>query len=199
MRCCPNSGRTKALDNKTQYDAGLEPIVGSGVLLRPITADDTPLIVRWRNTEAVRQNFIFREPFTAEMHTNWLNTKVATGAVVQYMILDRETGERVGSVYFRDIDRRNRSAEYGVFIGEESARGKGLGSETARIFTDFGFNVLGLYRISLRLLSENTQAEKSYLNAGFKREGVFHDMVFLDGKYRDITFMAKLNGGEKND
>ena len=51
-------------------------IYGERVLLRPITAEDTPLIVKWRNTESVRRNFIFREPFTAEMHENWLRTRV---------------------------------------------------------------------------------------------------------------------------
>ena len=169
-------------------------IYGERVLLRPITAEDTPLIVKWRNTESVRRNFIFREPFTAEMHENWLRTRVATGQVLQYIIVDRESGESVGSVYFRDVDKANRSAEYGIFIGEESARGKGLGSETARIFTDFGFRELKLHRISLRLLADNVVAEKSYTNGGFCREGLFRDMVKLDGVYRDVLFMAKLNG-----
>ena len=82
-------------------------------------------------------------------------------------------------------------------IGEEAARGKGLGSEVARIFTDFGFNELKLHRISLRLLADNTQAEKSYANGGFRREGLFRDMVRLDGKYRDVLFMAKLNGEDE--
>ena len=45
---------------------------------------------------------------------------------VQYIILDNADGKPVGSVYYRDIDNHNRSAEYGIFIGEESARGKGL-------------------------------------------------------------------------
>ena len=123
-------------------------IESARILLRPITAADTPLIVKWRNTESVRRNFIFREPFTAEMHENWLRTRVATGQVIQYIIVDRESGESVGSVYFRDVDRKNHSAEYGIFIGEEAARGKGLGSETARVFTDFGFEELKLHRIS---------------------------------------------------
>ncbi len=112
---------------------------GAAVMLRPITDADTDLIVKWRNTPSVVQNFIFRQTFTPEMHRSWLATKVATGQVVQYIIVDKADGKPVGSVYYRDIDPHNRSAEYGIFIGEESARGKGLGTETARLFTDFGF------------------------------------------------------------
>ena len=94
------------------------------------------------------QNFIFRQTFTPEMHRSWLATKVATGQVVQYIILDNADGKPVGSVYYRDVDNHNRSAEYGIFIGEESARGKGLGTETARLFTQFGVDTLHLHRIS---------------------------------------------------
>ena len=99
-------------------------------------------------------------------------------------------------MYYRDVDQANHSAEYGIFIGEPAARGKGFGTETARLFTQFGFETLGLHRISLRLLAENLPARRSYEKAGFVLEGTFHDMVVLDGRYRDVVFMAKLAGAE---
>lgn len=174
----------------------LPVINGKKVRLRPISHADTADIVRWRNDPKVQQFFIFREPFTREMHENWLNTKVAKGDVIQYMILDKKSGKSVGSVYFRDIDHENESAEYGIFIGEEDYRGKGFGSETAKIFTAFGLDVLRLHRISLRLLAANRIARRSYERAGFVTEGVFSDMVKLDGEFTDIVFMAKLGEEE---
>lgn len=177
------------------FDWNRQPVLtGEKVVLRPITPEDTSLIVKWRNTPSVRNNFIFREPFTPEMHLAWLRNKVATGQVVQYVIQRAEDGLPVGSVYFRDLDQENRSAEYGIFIGEESARGQGIGTETARLFVRYGFEELGLHRISLRLLRENGAAYRSYQKAGFREEGIFRDMVRLDGEYRDVVFMAVLKG-----
>ena len=170
----------------------LPVLEGAAVRLRPIADADTDLIVKWRNTPSVVQNFIFRQTFTPEMHRSWLATKVATGQVVQYIIIDKADDKPIGSVYYRDMDNHNRSAEYGIFIGEESARGKGLGTETAKLFTDFGFAELQLHRISLRVLAENTAARRSYEKAGFVQEGVFRDMELLDGQYRDVVFMARL-------
>lgn len=170
----------------------LPVLEGAAVRLRPIADADTDLIVKWRNTPSVVQNFIFRQTFTPEMHRSWLATKVATGQVVQYIIIDKADDKPIGSVYYRDIDNHNRSAEYGIFIGEESARGKGLGTETAKLFIDFGFAELQLHRISLRVLAENTAARRSYEKAGFVQEGVFRDMELLDGQYRDVVFMARL-------
>lgn len=167
-------------------------IQGEKVRLRPITMSDTELIVKWRNNPRVRENFIFQEQFTNEMHEEWMHSRVSTREVVQYIIEDIDMDRPVGSVYFRDIDQINGSAEYGIFIGEDMARGKGLGSETACLFSQFGFDVLGLHRIFLRVLGENQNAYRSYEKAGFKTEGIARDMVYLNGKYHDVIFMAVL-------
>ncbi len=172
----------------------LPVINGERLYLRPITDADTEDIVRWRNDPGVWQYFLFREPFTPEMHRNWLKNKVETGRVVQYIIVERERGASVGSVYFRDVDPVNESAEYGIFIGEPWARGRGLGTETARLFTRFGLDVLRLHRISLKVLGGNEVARRSYEKAGFQTEGVFHDYVKLGGVFTDVVFMAQLGG-----
>ena len=166
-------------------------IVGHNVILKQITMQDTDLIVKWRNNPEVMKNFIYRGEFTHETHKHWMETKVARGEVLQYIIMTKRDRIPVGSVYYRDIDRNN-SAEYGVFIGEDSARKKGVGSETARLFTRYGIEELGLHRIYLRLLAGNDIAYRKYEKAGFKKEGVFRDMVYLDGEYRDVIFMSLL-------
>ena len=169
------------------------PVINGGKLsLRPITDADTADIVRWRNDPEVWKFFLFRDPFTPEMHRDWLRNKVETGKVIQYIIVEHESGQSVGSVYFRDVDEKNESAEYGIFIGEPWARNRGLGTETARLFTAFGLDVLRLHRISLKVLGDNAVARHSYEKAGFQIEGVFRDYVKLDGVFTDVVFMARL-------
>lgn len=174
----------------------LPVINGETISLRPITWEDTDRIIAWRNKPSVYKHFIFRQPFTRELHENWLRTKVATGKVVQYIIVDKEDGQPVGSVYFRDIDPENESAEYGMFIGEDLARGRGIGTETVRLFTRFGLDVLKFHRISMRVLADNPASRRSCEKGGFEVEGTFRDMVRLDGEYKDVVFMAMLNKEE---
>lgn len=116
--------------------------------------------------------------------------------VVQY-IIEKKTecggSKAIGSVYYRNIDKKNKSAEYGIFIGEDNSRGKGYGSETAHLFIKFGFEKLKLHRIYLRLLSENYIAMKLYKNVGFVVEGIAKDMIKIDENYIDIIFMAIIN------
>lgn len=163
---------------------------GNKIFLRPITLNDTDLIITWRNNKNVKKNFIFRDNFTREMHEKWMREQVATGNVIQYLIEEKQTNEPIGSVYLRDIDYKNSSAEFGIFIGKDSCRGKGYGTEATQLFVDNALKKFGLHRIFLRVLATNTCAISTYSKVGFIQEGRFKDMVFLDNHYIDVIFMA---------
>ena len=165
----------------------------AGIYLRLMTAADTDLIVAWRNKDAVRKNFIYQELFTREGHENWIRNKVETGQVVQMIICDAAADKPLGSVYIRDIDREHNKAEYGIFIGEDDARGRGIGTAAAKLMLRYCFEEEKLHRIYLRALASNMQAIRSYEKAGFAREGLLKDDVRIDGKYLDIQWMAAVS------
>ena len=84
-------------------------ICGEKVSLRKITPEDTELIVKWRNNKRVRENFVFKEPFTKKLHENWYKTRIIPGFVEQFIICENDNEHRpVGSVYFRDIDKEKK-------------------------------------------------------------------------------------------
>lgn len=171
------------------------------IKLRPINYLDTELIVKWRNEKFVQDNFIFRQKFTHEMHNNWMKTKVSKGKVVQYIIC-KANESPIGSVYYRDIDKECKSAEFGIFIGEKEAIGHGFGFKAASLFIDYGFTSLGLDRIILRVLKENGRAIHIYKKIGFteifeveeelKPTGEQVDVIFMEIK-RNIWLKKKIN------
>ena len=162
------------------------------VRIRRITEQDTDNIIKWRNSPDVNINFIYRRPLTREDHLNWLHKKVETGEVAQFIIHSEELGKDVGSVYLRDIDKEYQKAEYGIFIGEESARGHGIGAAAAKLILEYGFEELKLNRIFLRVFARNERAINSYKKAGFVYEGLFRQDVILDGVKEDVVFMSIL-------
>ncbi|MDE7198683.1 MAG: GNAT family N-acetyltransferase [Lachnospiraceae bacterium] len=172
------------------------------VYLRPMTAADTAKIVTWRNKDFVRQNFIYQKPFTKEGHMAWFREQVEPGRVVQFIICvrdedagrcnDGKTCEKdweIGSVYLRDIDRKGKTAEYGVFIGEEKALGRGYGTAAAKLALVYGFETLRLQKIFLRFLEDNGGARKSYERAGFRMVEGRRESVVLEQGVREVLFM----------
>lgn len=170
----------------------------AGIRLRLMTPEDTDLIVAWRNSDAVRRNFIYQELFTREGHERWIRDQVETGRVVQTIICDLARDKPLGSVYVRDIDRRHDKAEYGIFIGEAGARGRGVGTAAARLMLRYCFEEEGLHRVYLRAFADNARAIRSYEKAGFVREGYLRHDVRIDGVYRDIVWMAAVAGESPN-
>jgi len=160
------------------------------VTIRPVTEADTDRIIAWRNAPSVMAHFIYRTPLTRKAHLNWLRNRVETGEVAQFVICDGET--EVGSVYLRDIDRDNQKCEYGIFIGDEECRGKGVGTAAAKLALAYAFEELKMNRVYLRVFADNLGAIKSYEKAGFRYEGTFRQDVMIDGVGEDIVFMAIL-------
>ena len=158
------------------------------IYLRPMEITDTDLIVSWRNKDSVRNHFIYREPFTKEGHLNWIHTQIEPGHVVQFMIYEASAGRAVGSVYLRDIDREKGVAEYGVFIGEEDALGKGYGTQAAKLVLTYAYEELNLKSVFLRVFADNMRARRSYEKAGFRQLMVKQENVVIDGVEKEVVF-----------
>lgn len=170
-----------------------QDIEGESIVLRAITKEHTPLIVKWRNNPNVQQNFIFQETFTEKTHNAWMDNKVATGEVVQFIIYVRQSDTPIGSVYLRDVDLEKQKAEFGIFIGEDVARGQGYGKSAAQLICRYGFEQLHLHKIMLRVFATNTGAIRAYEHAGFVQEAYLKDEEKIDGEFRDIIYMAMIN------
>ena len=163
---------------------------GEKVSLRLLEESDFPLIVGWRNKDRIRKNFIYREEFTLEGQRTWKETMIDTGKVVQFMICENDRDFRpVGSVYFRDIDNEEKSAEYGIFIGEDDAMGRGYGNETASLAISYARETMGLKKLILRVFKFNVPAIRSYEHGGFVRSADLSQVECSDGQKDDMIMM----------
>ena len=143
-------------------------IEGDNLNLRRMTVSDTESIIGWRNKPFVVEHFIYKKPVTAEDHRKWIREKVETGLVEQFVITVKESGQEIGSVYLQKIDHEKHSAEYGIFIGEEDALGKGYGSEAMQLILKYAEECLGIRSVDLRVVEGNESAMRVYEKNGFK-------------------------------
>jgi len=170
-------------------------ICGEKVALGPIRRDMLPLYERWMNDFEVTRGIGRVGPFTVEQEQDWYEyaSKAKDSVTFNIYELGPEESETylrpIGTAGLMSIDHRHGEAEFGIMLGEKSAWGKGYGTEVARLMLDYGFNVLGLHNIWLRVLSFNEYAVRAYERAGFRMAGRLREQHKLGNRRYDDIYM----------
>lgn len=97
-----------------------------------------------------------------------------------------------GSVRVKDIDRDDRKAKIGYFIGEKF-QGKGLVTRSVRAVLEYCFDTLGINRMELRCAAGNLPSMRVAERLGFTHEGVLRQEEFLNGIFVDQHVYALLS------
>jgi RimJ/RimL family protein N-acetyltransferase len=71
-------------------------------------------------------------------------------------------------------------------------RGRGLGTALIKA-TLQGASGCGITRVELTVHADNIHAIKLYEKVGFETEGRLRDAVLIDGQYKDLILMAKID------
>jgi RimJ/RimL family protein N-acetyltransferase len=79
-------------------------------------------------------------------------------------------------------------------IGDETRRGRGIGTEATKLALAYAFETLNLERIELRVIDTNTQARDLYRRLGFVEEGRLRRAAFDEGAAVDVIVMGLLRG-----
>lgn len=106
-----------------------------------------------------------------------------------FLIIELENDNMIGTVGIEKINNIDRTGTLGIFIGEESARNKGYGTEAINLVLDYGFNYLNLNNIKLDVLESNERAIACYKKCGFREYGRRRKAKYTNGKYYDIISM----------
>ncbi len=116
--------------------------------------------------------------------------KPPSEASAAFSIVSAHDDALAGEALLYDIDLHNRSAHIGLAL-LPAARGRGYGSETVRLLTGYGFDVLGLHRIQLETLVSNAAMLSAAEKVGYHQEGTLREAVWLLGQFTDTVVMGQ--------
>lgn len=173
-------------------------LYGERVMLRPLQAQDVaPLAIALQDPEVLKLTGsehgegVPAEPRDPAHDSEFLRWRMARTDRLDLAVVDRESGECVGEVVLNQWDEDNQSCNFRTFIGP-SGRGRGLGTEATKLIVGYGFENLGLHRISLEVYAFNPRARRVYEKVGFVVEGVLRDALRYADGWVDATVMSIL-------
>lgn len=172
---------------------GREPIImlrGERVGLGPLRNDLVDTYQRWFNDMRVLRTLAAPNfPMTREAEQQWADNALVDRTSAVFTVYELVTALPIGNAGLEGIDWQNRSANYGIVIGEPDTWNRGYGTEVTELVLNYAFDVLGLYNVMLEAFETNPGGLTAYERAGFKRIGVRRGAVMIGRQRRDVILM----------
>lgn len=168
-------------------------VAGDVVAIGPRQPEHVALVNRWLNDFEVAysvEDALW--PLVYETQQRRHREGGEARDVVRFTIYDRASLQPIGVTNLVDIDGENRTAEFGILIGEKAFWRRGYGGETARLVLEYGFVALGLHNIMLSVYEYNEPGMRAYRRAGFREFGRWRGGHRFAGRHVDLVFMECL-------
>lgn len=184
-------------DSREQYERPPLNIVGDRIALGPLRRELISLYQHWFNSfELLRTLDRHLKPVSLDQVEKWFEsraTPVNIGTVVVFTIYECSTWKPIGNTALENINLRDRTAEFGIFIGESDLQGRGYGTEATRLMLDYAFTGLGLQNVMLRVWEYNFAGIRVYEKAGFREFGRRTKAHMMNGQWWDEIYMECLS------
>jgi len=105
-----------------------------------------------------------------------------------YAIVD-ENDEYLGTISIKNINWQSKAGEYAIGLRKKAA-GKGIAYKATCEILEYAFVNLGLNRVFLNVLADNSKAIRLYEKSGFIFEGIFKEHICIRGERKSLKWYA---------
>jgi RimJ/RimL family protein N-acetyltransferase len=142
------------------------------VQLRPVTDEDLELLMAWRSHPDVYRYFYKQDgPLAWDTHYRFWKTRQDRIDWIIYLD-DGNQKRKVGSVNIIKVS--SDCPEVGIFIGEITLMGKGIGTRSVSLVVQW-LKTRGFARVRANVSKENMPSQRLFTSLGFKQRGEIHD------------------------
>lgn len=173
------------------------------VTLRAIEIDDLDSIHQWSNDSDIWDKLGgWHFPYSKVSTEKWIKNINNNDQFNQYFAIQTSNKKIIGTINIVNIDWKNRSATYGIMIGDKNSQGKGFAKSAMSIILRYLFEELGMVRIESDILDVNVRSLKFHKNNGWLvegekkyadfRGGVWHSKILIAFTIDEYTKMFKV-------
>ena len=170
---------------------------GGGVTLREHRPEDLQAVHRWHGDSKV-MFYLSWGADSLDESLLYLSDCIKDQRQVRrdryrFAIECNTTGEVMGcaTIHWRGRGSTGGDGRLGCFLATEF-QGRGVATEATRLLISFGFESLGMHRISATCLAANKSSEKALRGMGFVFEGTMRSHSCRDGVWFDRHFFSIL-------
>jgi UDP-4-amino-4,6-dideoxy-N-acetyl-beta-L-altrosamine N-acetyltransferase len=134
------------------------------IVLEPLQIDKLETVRLWRNKEQVSKFMEFKEEISKEQQITWFQN---INPQNEYYFIIQKDAVSIGLIHINKVNREEKNAEVGLFIGESNYAGTGITIGASLNLLDFAFENLNLIEVIAKINNENINAVKYNSFLGF--------------------------------
>lgn len=166
------------------------------IFLRPITIEDGPNIVKWRNTPSVLAHCLNQNPITLESNEAFFHEQVETGHYLQFIVerIDEDFGVAsypIATAYLKDVDKTNKRCELCIFTSDDSEWNTESQSIAVKLLLDKAFAEMGIHKVYSYAFYRFINEASLLKSVGFTTEAILKEEVLNEnGDFDDVVRFA---------
>lgn len=168
------------------------------IALEKILLNDADKIAKWKSDPTLA-NLIMSNSTAVSVNDaiDWIqkNTSDPNQRLNGIYLENGCNKELLGITRLMFIDFSSEVAELGIYLGDETKRGIGLGKKAMQLTVDQAFKQLKLRKLFLKVNANNEKALTFYLKYKFKTEGILKEHYYNSNtcQFENIVYMALFN------
>lgn len=178
---------TPAQEIATDQPVDLQ-VIGEKYLLRLAVPDDAEQLFKLGEDPAVTRFFSWGPYTSIEQPLKYiedLQAKRDNGALLEFVIVERESDKIVGVTGLTEFSKRDHRAVVGSWLGHKYW-GTGVNVASKSLVLGLGFRHLGLERISSYSHVRNGRSKSALERIGFVAEGILHSWHYHNNEPQDV-------------
>ncbi|KTG20430.1 GCN5 family acetyltransferase [Pseudoalteromonas sp. XI10] len=177
----------------------LSPITleGQFVKLVPLTLEHRDALVNAASDGKLWELWFTSVP-NEERVDDYLNMafeQQSLGRAIPFAVIDKHTGEVIGSTRFCNIDSKNRRLEIGYTWYAKRFQRTGVNTECKKLLLSYAFETLNVIAVEFRTHWHNQASRNAIARLGAKQDGVLRNhQIMADGCVRDTVVFSIIDG-----
>ncbi|MFL6234052.1 MAG: GNAT family N-acetyltransferase [Thermoanaerobaculia bacterium] len=166
----------------------VQPVILEGLTVRlePLTLEHAPRLLPHAEPEIFQHMLEWPRDASLEALEEWLRLSLAKPGSLLFAIVDRQTGEALGTTGYLEIRPRHRGLEIGRTWIARSRQGTWVNPESKYLLLCHAFEDLEAVRVEIKTDTNNLHSQRAIEKLGARREGVLRSyQVRSNGTVRD--------------
>ena len=139
------------------------------VAIERISQGDKASLLQWRNDPAVSKWMYTNHEIGEAEHNAWFDTMLADASKVYWKIVADDVA--VGAIFLTGVSSKGSSCEWGMYLADVNARGKGIAQAACALSFRYAFYELALDVVKCEAVAQNENAIGLYESVGYVRTG----------------------------